>query len=112
MTKPFKLSVPIYGGEVWRFHDYASYAASAKRMLPGEEITDDNRTLGETLGVSCPDGSLRCLVFWKLDAEDAVKVHECVHIAMEILKYVHIDPTSSDGEPMAYLTDWLYDQLA
>ncbi|BAP15849.1 hypothetical protein AVU67_gp43 [Ralstonia phage RSJ2] len=34
-------------------------------------------------------------------------IHECCHCAMQILEHYGIDPRDSQGEVMAYLTEWL-----
>ena len=66
-------------------------------------------------GRDTPIGLAGC-VFWSgsglvlavLDGQRCTLVHECVHAALFILQFVGIDPTESNGEAMAYLTDHMY----
>jgi len=43
--------------------------------------------------------------------EDTHILHECVHIALWLLKIRDIDPSDSLGELLAYLTEYLYEEV-
>lgn len=48
------------------------------------------------------------LVVFVGDGALSTLVHECVHASLFILNHVGIDPSSSNGEAMAYLTDNMF----
>ncbi|APU00289.1 hypothetical protein HOR55_gp02 [Ralstonia phage RS-PII-1] len=50
------------------------------------------------------------LVIGWFDRRAQTLCHECVHAGLAILEYVGIDPRDSQGEALAYLTDWLFGQ--
>lgn len=49
------------------------------------------------------------LIGW-FDGRLSTLVHECVHAALFILRHVGMNPADSQGEAMAYLTEYLFQQ--
>lgn len=68
------------------------------------------KSLGSCERVDLPSGRVRYELGW-YDRSAATLVHECVHLALFILQRAGVRPTSSGGEPLAYLTDWLFTKI-
>lgn len=101
--------IPLYGGRVIMCRSRKALRLVYKALRMDEPETPPD-FLGFYQQVDRPDGKAVYIIGW-LDRDDGTLVHECVHVAQCILTRAGMDIRDSNGEAMAYLTDWLFSHL-
>jgi hypothetical protein len=98
MSQPLKVTANPYGKVVYFTDCRKTFAkltkTQAKKYRSCLGLSGRHKQKGLVIGV--------------FDGELATLVHECVHGAIDILERSSVDPCSSNAEPLAYLTDWLF----
>lgn len=86
----------------------APYGAHVLLVTSAQELrTKSRQSVAGTVGMTfwATDGTL---IVYVGDGNLSTLVHECCHAVLYILEYVGIDPSASNGEPMAYLLDNMF----
>ncbi len=100
-----KTDIPVYGGTLYFFTDFAKFNAHHKKAQK-EEVEN---ALGWT--ASYDEGGKHNLLIGVFDGSPQTLVHECIHAGMYVFERCNIDPTAESGEPYAYFVDYLYGLL-
>lgn len=100
--KPMKIKVDIYSYEVIIVGTREAFNAAVKRR--GFEPADT----GDAAGVCYSFSHVSFIGIF--DREIDTLVHELTHATLFILKSRSIDPLSSNGEPAAYLMEYLFNR--
>lgn len=98
------LLVELYGLNVWLFTDVKSYQ-QALRCICGEE--GDATAAGLTIYSVHKDGT-NIFAIGVFDEEPCTLVHELAHATIFMCEHIGFSPADGDGEPFAYLQEYLY----
>ncbi len=99
--------IPIYGGRV-------IVARTADQLVRLSKLHGAEYDGEPCRGCCAPVEDERGRAIYLLglfDRKRSTVVHEAIHLALFVLDRAGIDARESDGEAMAYLTDWLVTRL-
>lgn len=96
--------IAIYGGKVYVVDSLKKFNKICRKI--GAAEADESYAAGCT---SDGQGSYMVGVF-VTDRKDAI-VHECAHLAFEILERAGIDPREGVNEAFCYLIGYLYNEV-
>lgn len=98
-----KTPIPVYGGTIHFFTDFAKFNAHHKKVNKDEV----EHALGWTSEYKGADGSSNIMI-GVFDGDPQTLVHECIHVGLNVFERCNIDPSAESGEPFAYLVDCLF----
>lgn len=101
------VKVPIYDRELIITDD----GEAAERLLTRRYgVYMDLSARATCVGMTCMIDCIGVVVLIVGDKSPRTLCHESVHAAWEILRYVGVDSDIDNQEPLAYLTDWIFNE--
>lgn len=106
------IKIPIYGQTLLVYVGNPQEAAQKIHSEHQLNLIDETMSAGAWTALLVAPGWCQTVMALPEDVDLSTIVHECVHAAYILLDHIGIELTPMNHEPLAYLTDYLFEEVA